>query len=97
MWIDVEQGTPLADVSADIAKLERTVAEKSAVGGNIALRSEGDLVLQGSATIDVSGGSIAYQPSLFTGFLLGLDFALGAGREVVIADDELEPIPGKRA
>lgn len=61
VWIDVEQGTPLADVSADIAKLERTVAEKSAVGGNIALRSEGDLVLQGGATIDVSGGSIAYQ------------------------------------
>jgi filamentous hemagglutinin family protein len=61
VWIDAEQGTPLADVAADIAKLERTVAEKSAVGGNIALRSEGDLVLQGGATLDVSGGSIAYQ------------------------------------
>ncbi|MHB1188783.1 filamentous haemagglutinin family protein [Thiobacillus sp.] len=61
VWIDAEKGTSLADVSADIAKLERTVAEKSAVGGNIALRSEGDLVLQRGATLDVSGGSLAYQ------------------------------------
>jgi filamentous hemagglutinin family protein len=61
VWIDVEKGTQLADVSADIAKLERTVAEKSALGGNIALRSEGDLVLQRGATLDVSGGSLAYQ------------------------------------
>lgn len=60
VWIDIEQGTPLADVSADIAKIERTVAEKSAVGGSIDLRSEGDLVLQSGAVLDVSGGSIAY-------------------------------------
>ena len=61
VWIDIEEGSPLADVSADIAKVERTVAEKNAVGGTIALRSEGDLVLQGGATLDVSGGSIAYR------------------------------------
>jgi filamentous hemagglutinin family protein len=61
VWIDAEKGTQLADVSADIARLERSVAEKSAVGGNIALRSEGDMVLQAGATLDVSGGSLAYQ------------------------------------
>lgn len=61
VWIDAEKGTNLADVSADIARLERSVAEKSAVGGNIALRSEGDMVLQAGATLDVSGGSLAYQ------------------------------------
>ncbi len=61
VWVDIEKGTPLADVSADIAKVERTVAEKSAVGGTISLRSEGDLVLQQGATLDVSGGSIAYR------------------------------------
>ena len=61
VWVDVEKGTKLADVSADIAKLERSVAEKSATGGNIALRSEGDMVLQAGATLDVSGGSLAYQ------------------------------------
>jgi filamentous hemagglutinin len=61
VWVDVEQGTPLANVQANIAKLERTVAEKSATGGDITLKSEGDLVLQAGATLDVSGGSLAYQ------------------------------------
>ena len=61
VWVDVEQGTPLLNVAPDIAKLERTVAEKSATGGDITLRSEGDLVLQAGATLDVSGGSLAYQ------------------------------------
>lgn len=61
VWVDIEQGTPLADVSGYIAQVGRTVAEKSAVGGNVTLRSEGDLVLQPGARVDVSGGSIAYQ------------------------------------
>ncbi|MBU1397079.1 MAG: filamentous hemagglutinin N-terminal domain-containing protein, partial [Gammaproteobacteria bacterium] len=73
VWIDIEQGTPLADVSADIAKVERTVAERSAVGGTIALRSEGDLVLQGGATLDVSGGSIAYRAGFGRTTRLALD------------------------
>jgi uncharacterized protein YyaL (SSP411 family) len=34
-----------------------------------------------------SGRQVAQQPSGFTGFLLGLQFALSAGREVVIAGD----------
>ncbi|MGQ9687105.1 MAG: two-partner secretion domain-containing protein, partial [Thiobacillaceae bacterium] len=61
VWIDIEQGTPLADVSGYIAKVGRTVAERSTSGGDIGLRSEGDLVLNAGARLDVSGGSIAYQ------------------------------------
>lgn len=61
VWIDVEKGTPLADVKADIGKLARTVAEKSAKGGDITLRSEGDMVLQSGSQVNVSGGSLAYQ------------------------------------
>jgi filamentous hemagglutinin len=61
VWIDIEQGTPLADVSGYIAKVGRTVAERSTVGGAVTLRSEGELVLNAGARLDVSGGSIAYQ------------------------------------
>lgn len=61
VWVDIEKGTPLADVSADIARVERSVGEKSAKGGTITLKSEGDIVLQPGATLDVSGGSIAYR------------------------------------
>lgn len=61
VWVDVEKGTSLADVKADIAKLARTVAEKSAKGGDITLRSEGDMVLQAGSQVNVSGGSLAYQ------------------------------------
>lgn len=61
VWIDIEQGTPLLNVAGDIAKVGRTVAEKSTRGGNIGLRSENELVLDDGARLDVSGGSIAYQ------------------------------------
>ena len=87
VWIDVEQGTKLADVSADIAKLERSVAEKSATGGNIALRSEGDLVLQAGATLDVSGGSLAYQAGYGRTTKLSLN-----GKAVDIGDADPEQV-----
>lgn len=61
VWVDIEQGTSLADVSGYIAQVGRTVEEKSAVGGDITLRSEGDMVLQAGSQVNVSGGSLAYQ------------------------------------
>lgn len=61
VWIDIEQGTPLADVSGYTARVGRTVAEKSTPGGDITLRAEGALLLNAGARLDVSGGSIAYQ------------------------------------
>lgn len=61
VWIDIEQGTPLANVAGHIARVGRSVAEKSTAGGDIALSAEGDLVLNPGARLDVSGGNIAYQ------------------------------------
>ncbi|MDP2265648.1 MAG: filamentous hemagglutinin family protein [Thiobacillus sp.] len=87
VWIDAEKGTPLADVAADLARLERTVAEKSAVGGTIALRSEGDLVVQRGATLDVSGGSLAYQAGFGRTTKLSLN-----GRIVDIGDADPEQL-----
>jgi filamentous hemagglutinin family protein len=58
--IDIRKGTPLADVSGYIAGVQRGIAEKSASGGNVVLKSEGDVIVRRGSTIDVSGGSLDY-------------------------------------
>lgn len=58
--VDVRKGTKVADVSGYVDKIERTIDEKSTVGGAVVLRSDGDVVIREKASIDVSGGSIDY-------------------------------------
>ena len=58
--IDVRKGTPLADVAPAIAALKRPLSERLAVGGDTELRSDGTLHIDSGATLDVSGGQIAY-------------------------------------
>jgi filamentous hemagglutinin family protein len=58
--IDIRKGTPLADVSGYIAGVQRGIAEKSAVGGTVMLKSEGDVILRQGSAVDVSGGSLNY-------------------------------------
>ena len=53
---------PIADISGAIARIERTVAERSVNGGSVALSSAGDLNIGQNASLDVSGGSTQYQP-----------------------------------
>lgn len=60
LLIDIREGTTLGDVSGYIAGVQRGIAEKSSAGGNIVLKSEGDVVVRAGVTLDVSGGSIAY-------------------------------------
>lgn len=54
-------GTPLADLKGAIEAREHTVAERSAVGGTINLRSQGDIIVAPGATVDVTGGRIDYK------------------------------------
>ncbi len=58
--IDIRAGTPLADVSGYIAGVQRGIGEKSAAGGNVTFRSEGDVILRQGSAVDVSGGSLNY-------------------------------------
>jgi filamentous hemagglutinin family protein len=58
--IDIRKGTPLADVSGYIAGVQRGIAERSAAGGSVAFKSEGDVILRQGSTVDVSGGSLNY-------------------------------------
>lgn len=61
VYVDVRQGTPLADISGAVAQIGRTVDERSTAGGSVALHSEGAVVANAGSLVDVSGGSVAYQ------------------------------------
>ena len=67
-------GTPFANASGYIAVIGRTVAERTAVGGEINLISGGGVVAVNGSTMNVSGGWIDYQGGLVaTTRLLGTD------------------------
>jgi filamentous hemagglutinin len=53
-------GTPIADVSSAIAAVGRTVAQRTEAGGTATFLSEGDIVFNPGATINVSGGATTY-------------------------------------
>lgn len=70
IWVDTRSGTQLADVSAYFGAVERSVAEKSTVGGSVSLSSQGDVIANAGSRIDVSGGSVAYAAGTVTRSLL---------------------------
>ncbi len=59
--VDARVGTPLADVSAAINGIGRTIAERTTGGGTVNLQSTGDVIINPGATLNVSGGSKQYQ------------------------------------
>ncbi|MFM8443414.1 MAG: filamentous hemagglutinin N-terminal domain-containing protein [Methylococcus sp.] len=60
--VDIRKGTPIADISGELDRIERTVAERSTTGGKVNLISEGAVNLSPNARIDLSGGSLFYRP-----------------------------------
>ena len=62
--VDARVGTPLADVSGDIALIQRGVLERTSKGGSVVLDSSGDVVVASGATINVSGGQVNYTPGI---------------------------------
>ncbi len=59
--IDIRKGTALAAYAAEEAQLGRTVAERTATGGNVKLVSTGDVVMKRDAIVNISGGLINYK------------------------------------
>lgn len=55
-WI----GTPLVDLSSDVANIGHTVAERSMTGGTVTIDSGGSAVIGTGAGINLSGGVIHY-------------------------------------
>ncbi|HEV7442728.1 MAG TPA: filamentous hemagglutinin N-terminal domain-containing protein, partial [Steroidobacteraceae bacterium] len=58
--VDARVGTPLADVSAAIAAIPKTIAQRTSTGGQAVFQSAGDVVVANGATVNVSGGAVNY-------------------------------------
>jgi len=58
--VDIRKGTPLADISGAVEKIRHSVEERNIAAGKVNLHSEGDVIVQQGADIDVSGGSLHY-------------------------------------
>lgn len=72
--VDIRTGTPLADVSGGVARVERDVAERTANGGSITLQSGGTIDVKKNSVLDVSGGLLNYLAGYVqTTKLLGAD------------------------
>jgi filamentous hemagglutinin len=72
--VDARQGTSLLDISGYAGAIPRAIAEKAALGGDISLISQGDVILQNGSLLDISGGGYRYASgSVNTTSLLGAD------------------------
>lgn len=59
--VDTRTGTPIADISAEASKVERSLAERTSHGGTVTLLSEGDAIVRPGSVVDVSGGSVTFE------------------------------------
>ena len=72
--VDARVGTTLGDVSGALKTIARGVGERSAAGGTVAFASDGDVMINSGAVVDVSGGQIDYTPGVIqTTQLVGAD------------------------
>ena len=62
--IDVRVGTPLANVDGATASIERGIGERLSAGGTVTLGSEGSVVMNEGAVINVSGGQVRYEAGI---------------------------------
>jgi filamentous hemagglutinin family protein len=60
VYVDIRTGTPLANISGEIAAIGYNVVERNLNGGTIAINSAGDAILAPGSTLDVAGGYIQY-------------------------------------
>jgi filamentous hemagglutinin family protein len=78
----VWQGTPLANVTGEIAAVSHDVAERNLAGGSITLNSQGDVILAPGSQLDVAGGSITYT----AGYVNTSTLLTAAGQAVSISN-----------
>lgn len=62
-FVDIRDADDIefADISAYLAKVERTVDERLSAGGKVNVYSEGNVDFQQGAQVDVSGGAVNYK------------------------------------
>jgi filamentous hemagglutinin family protein len=72
--VDARRPVRFFDVTPYANNRTRTLAEAASGGGSITLASEGDFILRAGATLDVSGGAVAYGAGrLYTSKLIAED------------------------
>ncbi|PPD29715.1 MAG: filamentous hemagglutinin [Methylomonas sp.] len=91
VFIDIREGSPLTDIQPTLAGIKRTIAERLTKGGDITLRSEGDVIVKNGSVLDISGGMITY----LSGFINTSTLVLKDGQLVGISQaDPLAPYGG---
>ncbi|MGO9037842.1 MAG: filamentous haemagglutinin family protein [Steroidobacteraceae bacterium] len=68
---------PIANLSSDFAAVPQTLAQRTEAGGNAVLQSQGDVVFQSGASLNVSGGS-----STYAGGVLQESYLVGANGQL---------------
>lgn len=82
------RGSPVGDLSADIATVARDVRERNLDGGNVQLISQGSVLLDDASTIDLSGGQINWASGYVrSSYVLGAD---GRAYNIAAADRDRE-------
>jgi filamentous hemagglutinin family protein len=59
--IDIRKGTPLGNVSGYLALVEQNVGQRTAAGGTVKFSSDGDVIINQGASVNVSGGKVTYK------------------------------------
>lgn len=58
--VDIREGTPLTDIQPSLDAIQRSVGERLSEGGNIVLKSEGDVIVEQGSVLDISGGKVTF-------------------------------------
>jgi|GEM_PF-513720 len=82
IFVDTRQSTPIVDISGAKNSVERTVEERLAKGGQINLTSNGDVIVNSGAVVNISGGSIDFKDGYINTTKLLTDY----GKIVDISD-----------
>lgn len=61
VYVDIREGTDLADISGAVSGIERGLPERMSDGGTINIVSDGDVLVEQGATLDISGGGVNYK------------------------------------
>ncbi|AEF99359.1 filamentous haemagglutinin family protein [Methylomonas methanica] len=58
--VDIREGTPLTDMQPYVDAIPQSVGERLSNGGSIVLKSEGDVIVEDGAVLDISGGKVTF-------------------------------------
>jgi filamentous hemagglutinin len=59
--VDIRDGTPLGDISADVAaNVKRSISERLSAGGRVELLSQVAVVMQQGSEVNIAGGAVTY-------------------------------------